>query len=209
MSTRIRNTAATMRKRPTQARSRATVEAIVEAATHILGRSGWAKFTTNEVAEAAGASIGSLYQYFPNKLSLIEAIRRTHFDAVIGVLEGACKAPLESDVDLLIDGMLHVHSSNPSLHKALLEEAPRVLKGTNAHDAFEKKYLRCYRALVAKHRRAQQDVSIEVVARVLSAAVEGAVHYAAVSGMIRSPLVKREIIAMVRSYLNHDVDGRP
>jgi AcrR family transcriptional regulator len=208
MSTRIRNTTATMRKSPIQARSRATVEAIVEAATHILGRRGWAEFTTNEVAEAAGASIGSLYQYFPNKLSLVGAIRRRHFDSVIGVLEKACEAPLGPDVDLLIDGMLQVHSSNPSLHKALLEEAPRVVKGTDAHDVFEKKYLRCYRTFVAKHRKTQQDGSNEVVARVLSAAIEGAVHYAAVNGLIRAPLVKREIVALVRSYLNHGVNGR-
>lgn len=203
MSTRIRNTTATMRKKPIQARSCATVDAIVQAATHILGRSGWAKFTTNEVAELAGASIGSLYQYFPNKLSLIEAIRRRHFDAVIKVLEKACEAPLESDVVLLVDGMLNVHSSNPSLHKALLEEAPRALKGTNSHDAFEKDYVRYYRSFVRKHRKTREDSSNDVVAAVLSAAIEGAVHHAAVNGLIRSPLVKREIIAMVRSYLNY------
>lgn len=209
MSTRIRGTPATMRKTPMQARSRATVEAIVDAATHILGRSGWLKFTTNEVAEAAGASIGSLYQYFPNKLALIEAIRRRHFDAIIAVLEKACEAPSESDVALLVDGMLDVHSSNPSLHTALLEEAPRALKGSNAHDAFERKYLRFYRAFVAKHRKAQPDLSIDAVARVLSAAVEGAVHHAAVNGLIRSPFVKREIAVMVRSYLLHEANERP
>ena len=208
MSTRIRNTRATMRKRPMQARSRATVEAIVEAATHILGRGGWAKFTTNEVAEVAGASIGSLYQYFPNKLSLIEAIRQRHFDAVISVLERAYEAPLESDVDCLVDGMLDVHSSNPSLHKALLEDVPRVLRGTNVHDAFEKKYFRCYRAFVTKHRTVRRDGSNDVVARVLSAAVEGAVHYAAVNGLIKSPLVKREIVAMARSYLTYEENER-
>jgi AcrR family transcriptional regulator len=184
------------------------VEAIVEAATHILGKRGWAKFTTNQVAEAAGASIGSLYQYFPNKLSLIEAIRHRHFDAVIKVLDAACDAPLDSDVDLLVEGMLQVHSANPSLHKALLEEAPRALKGTDAHEEFEKKYLRCYRLLVAKHRRARHDASNDVVARVLASAVEGAVHYAAVNGLIRSPQLKREIIVMARTYLVHGVNVR-
>ncbi len=50
-----------MRKAPTQQRAQATVQAILQAAAHILGRRGWMKFTTNEVAEAAGVSIGSLY----------------------------------------------------------------------------------------------------------------------------------------------------
>ena len=56
-----------MRKEPRQERARATVEAILEAAARILDRQGWKGFTTNAVAEVAGVSIGSLYQYFPNK----------------------------------------------------------------------------------------------------------------------------------------------
>jgi AcrR family transcriptional regulator len=57
------------------------VDAIVEAAALILARRGWAHFTTNEVAEIAGVSVGSLYQYFPNKLALAVAIRRRQLDA--------------------------------------------------------------------------------------------------------------------------------
>src|SRR5882757_8447655 len=88
MSTRIPKSPATMRKEPRQARSRATVEAIVQAGAHVLGDRGWSGFTTNEVASVAGASIGSLYQYFPNKLALIAAIRRKHFDDVLAVQIG-------------------------------------------------------------------------------------------------------------------------
>lgn len=65
------------RKRPRQARSVATFEAILEAAARILESLGFAGFNTNAVAELAGVSIGSLYQYFPSKESLIvELIRR-------------------------------------------------------------------------------------------------------------------------------------
>lgn len=60
-----------MRKEPRQARSRATVEIIVRAGARVLGDRGWAGFTTNQVAEVAGVSIGSLYQYFPDKLALM------------------------------------------------------------------------------------------------------------------------------------------
>lgn len=58
------------RKPPTQERARATVERILLAARRVLARRGFAKFTTNEVANSAGVSIGSLYQYFPNKRAL-------------------------------------------------------------------------------------------------------------------------------------------
>ncbi len=59
------------RKRPRQARSFATFEAILEAAARILESLGFAGFNTNAVAELAGVSIGSLYQYFPSKEALI------------------------------------------------------------------------------------------------------------------------------------------
>ena len=74
-----------MRKAPRQQRSRATVDVIVEAAARVLGRRGWARFTTNEIAAVAGVSVGSLYQYFPNKLAIAEAIRQRHLDEVLRV----------------------------------------------------------------------------------------------------------------------------
>src|SRR5579871_4413597 len=75
-----------MRKEPRQARSRATVEAIIRAGARVLGARGMDGFTTNETADVAGVSIGSLYQYFPDKLSLIDAIRRRHLDDVLAVM---------------------------------------------------------------------------------------------------------------------------
>ena len=69
-------TARNQRRRPRQARSRATWEAIVEAAAQILERRGPAGFNTNEVAERAGVSIGTLYQYFADKHALLAAAAR-------------------------------------------------------------------------------------------------------------------------------------
>lgn len=65
------------RKQPIQDRSTAMVEAIVEAAIRILRVDGWARFTTTRVAERAGVSVGSLYQYFPNREAIaVEIVRR-------------------------------------------------------------------------------------------------------------------------------------
>lgn len=66
------------RKRPTQQRSREMVERILEAAARIFAEQGYHGTTTNHVAEAAGVSIGSLYQYFPNKDSLLVALGERH-----------------------------------------------------------------------------------------------------------------------------------
>lgn len=69
-----------MRKTARQARAQETVEAILGAAAHILKRDGASGLTTNRIAEAAGVSVGSLYQYFPNKEAIIVALIRAQLD---------------------------------------------------------------------------------------------------------------------------------
>ncbi|HVU25095.1 MAG TPA: TetR/AcrR family transcriptional regulator [Opitutus sp.] len=85
------------RKRPQQRRSQATVDAILDAAVHVFRETGFAAATTNAVATRAGVSIGSLYQYFPNKLALLEALRERHvreLSAAIGLAcDEACALP--------------------------------------------------------------------------------------------------------------------
>ena len=76
------------RKSPIQARSGATVEAVHEAAIQVLLADGLAKFTTTRVADRAGVSVGTLYQYFPNKQALLFAILSRHFEEIAAALEG-------------------------------------------------------------------------------------------------------------------------
>ena len=66
------------RKLPQQDRYFRTVEAILTATAHILTKKGYASLSTNRIAERAGVSIGSLYQYFPNKEAIIKALRENH-----------------------------------------------------------------------------------------------------------------------------------
>jgi AcrR family transcriptional regulator len=62
-------------RKPVQERSQATFEAIIEATAQILERDGLAGLSTNRVARVAGVSVGSLYQYFPDKQALVEEVR--------------------------------------------------------------------------------------------------------------------------------------
>ena len=80
------------RKQPVQARSAATVDAILEACIQVLLRVGKEKLTTTLVAHRAGVSVGTLYQYFPNKRSLLQAVLRAHLTRVTEALEAACAA---------------------------------------------------------------------------------------------------------------------
>lgn len=81
------------RKRPSQARSAVTVDAILEAAVRVLLADGYARLTTRRVAEVAGVSVGSLYQYFPNRRSLVaEVIRRKVEEGVRCLEEASARA---------------------------------------------------------------------------------------------------------------------
>lgn len=71
----------TRRRQPVQARSKRTVEWILDAAAHVFGEAGYAG-TTNQVAERAGVSIGSLYQYFPDKDAILVALQDRHLDQI-------------------------------------------------------------------------------------------------------------------------------
>ena len=202
MSTRIAKPRSRMRKEPSQARSRATVEAIIEAGARVLSDLGWAGFTTNKVAETAGASIGSLYQYFPDKLSLVEAIRRQHFDQVLAVISDAAadEKPLRQFARELTRGMIAAHSIHPTLHQVLLDEAPGDRGSRAAHAAFQSRYLEHYAAAVAQYRRRTKDT--ETVARVLSSAVEGVIHNAARRGMLEAPELQKQLVELICASLS-------
>ena len=78
------------RKSPVQARSTASVDAILEATLQVLLVTGKERLTTTRVAERAGVSVGTLYQYFPNKSSLLQAVLKRHFDEVAAAVEAVC-----------------------------------------------------------------------------------------------------------------------
>lgn len=75
-----------MRKSPTQARATQTVDAILEAATQILQSDGEERLTTNRIAERAGVSIGSLYQYFADKEGIVEALAERERNKIVAVI---------------------------------------------------------------------------------------------------------------------------
>ncbi|TPM37176.1 TetR/AcrR family transcriptional regulator [Mesorhizobium sp. B2-3-4] len=197
-----------MRKEPRQARSRATVETILEAGTRILSDEGWAGFTTNRVADLAGVSIGSLYQYFPDKLSLVDAIRRRHLDDCLAVMRES-RADGLSPVQFvanLVRAMVAAHGIHPGLHRVLLDEAPGSGDYGNPNSEFEIEYLGYYEEAVAACRNGRRGEADRTAALIISDAIDGVIHNAARRGMLADPLVQSELIRLVSLYL---ADGNP
>jgi AcrR family transcriptional regulator len=98
MASRLRTARVSSRKQPKQARSNDLVSAVLDAAVQVLTAEGAQRFTTARVAERAGVSVGSLYQYFPNKASILFRLqsdewRRTS-DLLRGILADTSKPPM-------------------------------------------------------------------------------------------------------------------
>jgi AcrR family transcriptional regulator len=125
----------TPRKLPQQARARATHNAIVEAATQIIAKAGLAAFNTNAVAERAGVSIGSLYQYFPNKDALMVALIQRQQRSQLANVQTALAAFKDADsvdvdfetaVRLLVRAAMQHHRDDTLLATALDHEEARL-----------------------------------------------------------------------------------
>jgi AcrR family transcriptional regulator len=112
------------RKKPSQQRSVATVDSIIEAAARILESQGHASLSTNSVAQRAGISIGSLYQYFPNKASIIRALIDREAERLLEGIRRAQDDDWKVMLDQLIEVAVHHQLRRPALARALdLEEA--------------------------------------------------------------------------------------
>ena len=204
MKTRVLPSPTAMRKVPSQGRSRAMVSAILEAATRVLSQTGWSTFTTNQVAIVAGVSIGSLYQYFPNKISLAEAIRQQHLETILQVLERCNNTNLNGDdklakkVERLIDGIVAAHLINPNLHRILLDEVP--LSERSAHQTFESLYADYYLNFTTQIL-GKASSRKEVVSKILASTIEGVMHNAARQGELTSTQIRQELVLLICAYL--------
>jgi AcrR family transcriptional regulator len=194
------------RKLPQQDRSRVTVEAILEATTHILTQEGYDKTNTNRIAERAGISVGSLYQYFPNKESLIAALIDQHSDEMAQLIESKLKdlsdAPLEIAIPAFIKAVIAAHAINPYLHQVLSEEIPRSERSQQARKADEHitKVLRAY--LVRWNDRIRPQ-NLEMTVFILKRTIESLCHAAVIEqpDFVSNHQFEQEVADLVLLYL--------
>lgn len=95
------------RKRPVQSRSAVTVDALLEATVQVLLDVGKERLTTTRVAYRAGVSVGTLYQYFPNKNALLQATLQRHLDGVMKAVEEVCRQQREKPLSQMATALVH------------------------------------------------------------------------------------------------------
>jgi len=194
------------RKQASQARSTATVGAIMRATARILVKRGYQATTTNHIADAAGVSVGSLYQYFPNKEAIVAALLDEHLERTQEFLRAgtanALDQPLENAARALIEGLIAAHRVDPDLHRVFVEELPRIATFERIHQleqdtlALVRAYIEVRLPELAKRRK------VDVVAFVIVHAVEAVTHGAVLfrRDLLEDPAFVDEVVRLVVRY---------
>lgn len=152
------------RKTPQQARSTDLVAAILQAALQVLAKEGAQRFTTTRVAERAGVSVGSVYQYFPNKAAILFRLQsdewRQTTQMLRGILEDTARSPFERLRDLVhafVRSECDEAAMRVALHDAapLYRDAPEALAAQAEGDRIVQRFMREVLPQVPKARRAR------------------------------------------------------
>lgn len=190
----------TQRKVPRQARSVETVRAIVEATARILEQSGLGEFTTNAVAERAGVSIGSLYQYFPGKEALIGALIVRETSLLIADWETslAARTGREALAGLIASAVSH-QLRRPALARLLdLEEARLPFDPDTRHVT---QRLRSILLNVLDRADIARQVDPDVAAQDVLAIIKGMVDTAGEHGELNQANLGSRVCRAVYGYL--------
>ncbi len=205
------------RKTAAQARSRATVDALLEATARILVREGFDKASTNRIAEVAGVSIGSLYQYFPCKEALVAGVIERHQQQVArtvrGELADLMALPVERAMRRLVAAAVKGHRVDPRLHRVLAEQIPRVGKLEDV-EAFSREHFALFRTYLERHRDELRVDDLELASFICVTSIEALTHNAvlhhakALSGNAMEALID-EGARLVSAYLVGDGANPP
>jgi len=193
------------RKTPVQARSAVTVEAISEATIQVLLSHGSDLLTTTRVADRAGVSVGTLYQYYPNKQSLLFAVMEHHLGKVAEAVEAACDQgrgkPLAEMIKQVVEAFVDVKIERADISVALYQVAPDV-----GGPALVKKMTQRLRKsietmlLTAPDIKLQPDkFSIDMMLAAMSGAMRSVLESGGSPAMMRK--LREQLVLLCQSYM--------
>ena len=185
----------------------------MQATIQVLLKDGKSKLTTTRIAERAGVSVGTLYQYFPNKSSLLQALLKEHLDRVTLAVESACEAAhgasLARMAEAVTSAFVKAKFRNIDASVALYAisddvEGKRIARGMHA---------RATKAMTAVVQTAREKTITEpdVVAATLLSAMAGVSRAMLEMGVTRGSMaiMEKELTVMVRAYLEASGENVP
>ena len=193
------------RKSPVQTRSVVTVDAILKATIQVLLKVGKERLTTTLVAARAGVSVGTLYQYFPNKSALLKAVLRQHITMIAESIERVAEVqrgrPVDEVVTALVHAWLDAKMSDPKTSVALYA----VSSDVDGLTVVREMSMRGRRTIVAMLESASDQLAgdVEVVASVLGGALAGVSRRLVESTHSEGELegLRAELVVMARAYV--------
>jgi AcrR family transcriptional regulator len=196
------------RKKPLQRRAQATVEDVLAAAAQVFEALGYASGTTNRIAERAGVSIGTLYQYFPSKEALAVALLERHLaEGMRRLNEWVGRAvaeprTLRETLQLFVEGMIALHDERPRLQHILLEETPLPPRVRDALLAGEREAAKTVAGLLRLYPEVRHPRLAEAAVMAVQT-VESLTHrFAAHPGQgLPRDAFAAELVGMLEAYL--------
>jgi AcrR family transcriptional regulator len=193
------------RKQPKQDRAAQTRQRILDSAAHVFAEYGYSAGTTNRIAGHAELSIGSLYQYFPNKDSILHALMDAHVDAgakLLGErLSGGLPERLDDALRVFVRATIDNHRDNPRLHQVLFEEAPRAPAFLSRLHDLETLMVNAATGLLDEHPAVHTNGRL--TARVVVATIESLVHrLIATPDPVDPQRLEDEIVVLLTGYLD-------
>lgn len=169
----------TPRKSATQKRSQAMVETLLDATARVLTREGYDRASTNRIAATAGVSVGSLYQYFPNKEALVAALVARHNRQMLELLRDALKEVASFDlataIGELVRAAVDAHLVDSALHRIFAEQVPRLGQLAKI-DALQQETFLMVRAYLEERRAEISVPDLDSATAICVTAVEALTH---------------------------------
>ncbi len=201
------------RRKPNQKRARVTFDAILEASAQLLAEQGYAGTTTNAIAERAGVSIGSVYEYFPGKDAIFAALKARldseTFASVLGQVKNIDGNDPEAFLRAVLESRIHVALEQPELEALLRDEIPASVFEAQSEAQFSA-FDSGMRAFGARHPEAIRIKNLEAAMNLGTNVVELTVrHYAANQPeMLRDPDVVDAFVDMMVRWILKDPSDR-
>jgi AcrR family transcriptional regulator len=201
------------RKQPRQQRSERTRDQILEAAVQVFSRYGYARGTTNRIAENAGISIGSLYQYYPNKDAILTELASRHLDAGVAAtaqhVEAGAITSLEGAMRDIVERAIDNHRQDPEFLRVLMDQAPRSRGIMTKVAELQHDSIRSMRELLSMQPGVTVDDK-DAAARLAVLTIESVVHQAmAAPRTLDADVLRSELVAMLTRYLTSGVPQPP
>ncbi|MGI4831800.1 MAG: TetR/AcrR family transcriptional regulator [Janthinobacterium lividum] len=193
------------RKTPVQARSAATLEALAEATIQVLLAVGLDQLTTNRVAQRAGVSVGTLYQYYPNKQALLCALLEQHMNKVSEAMEKTCDSakgmPLLEMISEVVERFLDAKLARTDISTALYKTSaevggPAIVERTSRRS---KKALRALLQTAPDIALAPDHFTIEMMFAAMTGATRTVLEAGAAPAMVAN--LRKHLVLLCHSYI--------